>query len=199
MKVKQLIILNRNDAITKLSKYKLHKLSREKRISLLLNWWCFDDYDPKFELLPESLKQEILSSDEPMRDVMDERYNPLLIEALKHTFVGVKNEYLSNQITQIQRNDITVDGEEEKLMACPCFEYENLSERDQYEICPVCFWEDDGNDDTTRYSPPNHLTLAEARENFKKVRAETKEPLRFIEPDAKSRYYKTPKSNKRSD
>ena len=31
--------------------------------------------------------------------------------------------------------------------ACPCCGYPTLSERGRYEICGLCFWEDDGQDD----------------------------------------------------
>ncbi|MFF1770133.1 CPCC family cysteine-rich protein [Streptomyces sp. NPDC058249] len=29
---------------------------------------------------------------------------------------------------------------------CPCCGFLTLDERGSYEICPVCFWEDDGQD-----------------------------------------------------
>src|SRR5579885_3179586 len=31
--------------------------------------------------------------------------------------------------------------------SCPCCGYKTLDERGGYDICPVCFWEDDGQDD----------------------------------------------------
>ncbi len=49
---------------------------------------------------------------------------------------------------------------------CPCCHYITLSERGQYEICPVCFWEDDGSEDPEEYSGPNHITLQEGRDNY---------------------------------
>ena len=30
---------------------------------------------------------------------------------------------------------------------CPCCQFRTLSARGAYEICPVCLWEDDGQDD----------------------------------------------------
>lgn len=55
--------------------------------------------------------------------------------------------------------------------ACPCCQYKTLDERGGYDICCVCFWEDDGNNDPTRYSGPNHITLGEGQKNFEKFGA----------------------------
>jgi hypothetical protein len=53
---------------------------------------------------------------------------------------------------------------------CPCCRYVTLSERGAYEICPVCFWEDDGQDDhdadDVRGGPNSSLSLNSARANF---------------------------------
>lgn len=52
---------------------------------------------------------------------------------------------------------------------CPCCDYVTLPERGRYNICPVCFWEDDGLDiDELDFgSGANHgLSLREARANF---------------------------------
>jgi hypothetical protein len=54
---------------------------------------------------------------------------------------------------------------------CPCCGCRTLSERGGYDICPVCFWEDDGQDesdaDTVRGGPNGSLSLTQARVNYK--------------------------------
>ena len=56
------------------------------------------------------------------------------------------------------------------MVPCPCCGYLTLNERGAYEICPVCFWEDDGQGDhdagLVRGGPNGALSLAEARANF---------------------------------
>ena len=55
------------------------------------------------------------------------------------------------------------------LVACPCCGHATLTERAGYEICPVCFWEDDGqdNEDADACRPgPNRVSLREGRVNF---------------------------------
>ena len=53
---------------------------------------------------------------------------------------------------------------------CPCCGCRTLSERTAFEICEVCFWEDDGQDDgdadECRGGPNGSLRLREARANF---------------------------------
>jgi Cysteine-rich CPCC len=56
---------------------------------------------------------------------------------------------------------------------CPCCQCLTLMERGTFETCPVCCWEDDGQDDPHADEPsgPNHLTLTQARENFRTIGA----------------------------
>src|SRR3569832_1367239 len=60
--------------------------------------------------------------------------------------------------------------------ACPCCGYCTLWARGGFEICPVCYWEDDGQDnhdaDVIRAGGPNGLlSLNMARENFRNYKA----------------------------
>lgn len=53
---------------------------------------------------------------------------------------------------------------------CPCCGYPTLTERGNYEICSLCHWEDDGQDNPRadeRWGGPNgNYSLTEARLNF---------------------------------
>jgi hypothetical protein len=55
-------------------------------------------------------------------------------------------------------------------LRCPCCGCRTLSERIAFEICEVCFWEDDGQDesdaDECRGGPNGSLSLREARANY---------------------------------
>lgn len=57
-----------------------------------------------------------------------------------------------------------------ELYTCPCCGYPMLSERYGYEICLLCWWEDEGQDDhdLDTESGPNHITLREGRANFER-------------------------------
>ena len=55
--------------------------------------------------------------------------------------------------------------------ACPCCGYLTLYERGVSDMCEVCFWEDDGQDDAdadvVRGGPNGTISLTTARENFR--------------------------------
>ena len=61
------------------------------------------------------------------------------------------------------------------LYRCPCCRCRTLTERAGYEICPVCFWEDDGQDDhdpdEVRGGPNADLSLSQARQHFREFGA----------------------------
>ncbi|WP_433610341.1 CPCC family cysteine-rich protein [Dactylosporangium sp. CA-139114] len=70
--------------------------------------------------------------------------------------------------------------------ACPCCGYLTLDERGGYEICPVCFWEDDGQDthdaDQIRGGPNRGLSLTAARRNFVEIGASEARRLPHVRP-----------------
>ena len=55
-------------------------------------------------------------------------------------------------------------------LSCPCCRALTLDARAGFECCPVCYWEDDGQDDPdadeVRGGPNGMLSLTEARQNF---------------------------------
>lgn len=71
-------------------------------------------------------------------------------------------EYNSNQKINHKKFD--------NSFLCPCCYLPTLSERESYEICPLCNWEDDGQDnynaDIILGGPNSNYSLTEARQNF---------------------------------
>jgi Cysteine-rich CPCC len=69
---------------------------------------------------------------------------------------------------------------------CPCCGFMTLTERSAYEICAVCFWEDDGQDDRdadeVRGGPNGGLSLAKARENYLSLGACDQRCTQFVRP-----------------
>ncbi|MEU1941095.1 CPCC family cysteine-rich protein [Streptomyces sp. NPDC020125] len=67
---------------------------------------------------------------------------------------------------------------------CPCCGFVTLAERGNFEICPVCLWEDDGQDDhdadDVRGGPNRGLSLTDARRNFHAIGACDKRCTQFV-------------------
>lgn len=61
---------------------------------------------------------------------------------------------------------------DQRFLSCPCCNFPTLSERGVYEICTVCWWEDDGqNEDSADHvwgGPNGPYSLAKACANFQK-------------------------------
>lgn len=69
---------------------------------------------------------------------------------------------------------------------CPCCGYYTFEEKPgaTWDICPVCFWEDDffQFDDPDEDGWANGVSLNEARENFKKFGACRQDIINYVRP-----------------
>ncbi|WP_345779118.1 CPCC family cysteine-rich protein [Vibrio sp. Isolate24] len=63
------------------------------------------------------------------------------------------------------------------LYACPCCGYATIGKPAEYEICEICFWEDDGQDG---------VSLSEARFNFLVFGAAEQKDLRHCRSPSKT-------------
>lgn len=61
---------------------------------------------------------------------------------------------------------------------CACF---TLNEVGAYNICPVCFWEDDGTTSEHGFSP-NGISLGEGRANYLKLGVSKEWDLQYVRP-----------------
>jgi Cysteine-rich CPCC len=183
--------MTRDEATRMLAQHQVRLLSREAREQLLLDWWTINADDPDYGSLPESLRDELRHSDQP-GEVESSRYDPLLALGLRRSFVGVVNSYLERQLAKLGVHSVAIEGQPEPMVACPCCGYQSLSERGQYEICPVCFWEDNGSDDPDRLSGPNHMTLREAHENYRRLGAVSEQARAHVLRDGAERYSRGP-------
>lgn len=65
-------------------------------------------------------------------------------------------------------------------ITCPCCGYKTLSEIGAYEICPVCFWEDDPtNRDDPNYDGANGMSLKQGQRNYIEIGACDSEMKRY--------------------
>ncbi|MFH8776088.1 CPCC family cysteine-rich protein [Streptomyces sp. NPDC017958] len=75
---------------------------------------------------------------------------------------------------------------------CPCCGFLTLDQRGCFEICPVCFWEDDGQDDDdadrVRGGPNGRLSLTEARRSFRALGASDERRAKFVRAPLPNEY-----------
>ena len=158
--------INRNMAIEELCKKKLFSLDSQNRESYIMDWWGIDEDDHEFFRLSTELQSEVLANDNPPKDSNLSKYDELILVALFSEFKGVTNAYLIESMVAMGLGTYEVSGVIEILEVCPCCMYRTLEFRDNYNICGLCNWEDNGVNDIKIYSGPNHMTLGEAQDKF---------------------------------
>jgi hypothetical protein len=69
-------------------------------------------------------------------------------------------------------------------VACPCCGYATLNHAGRRHVCPVCYWEDDGNDNDTldTESGWNAMTLRQGRMNFRRIGVCDPGGARYVRP-----------------
>lgn len=159
--------MNRQTAIDQLSRKALLELSAadrgEQLETMMLEVW--NDL-PEWKKLKWSIKREFRKQELKFAP-SDHRYDDVLLIWLKFKFNSYSNEYLRKQLSLNE-----VSGDEPSLISCPCCGFNTIDERAAYEICPVCWWEDDGQDnknaDISMGGPNEDISLTQARINYLK-------------------------------
>lgn len=190
--------MDRGQAIRIVAEKQLRALSLEERgeqlWTMTVEGW---DEDPRWASLPADLRREF-DEEAEFEDPADRRYDPVLMIWLESELAGSANQYLTKLLRESGVDGEAVTGEEPELTPCPCCGLRSLSSRGDYEICRVCWWEDDGQDndraDTVMGGPNYQLSLTQARVNH--LREGISDPGRldlraFQEPPEKYRVGRT--------
>lgn len=175
--------MKRDQAIRLLALDAMKRLRTQERRAIIEEWWGHAEDIPE---LGDELYEEVKSEEGP-GDPDQRRYDPLVLQALRTRWLGVANAYLSEKLRELG-HEHRIDEPDPELLACPCCSYKTLARRGDYDICPVCFWEDDGGNDPSLYSSPNHMTLGEACENFARFGACSPESVRHVDAEGKQKY-----------
>ena len=181
--------MKRAAAIQKIASLKLTHLKKQEKENYLISWWNIDTEDEAFHSLPETLKKEITENSNYGNPEMA-KYNPLILKGIIHGFKGVRNEYLEIEFKQLTNQQVVIKGEVEDFEKCPCCGYKTLTERRAWDICEVCYWEDDIVENLDIESAANRMTLRQAKENFKKIGACEARLLQYTEKELDLKYQK---------
>jgi hypothetical protein len=81
-----------------------------------------------------------------------------------------RSTWFERYASMLANSSVIKAAEADQQHRCPCCLFRTLQERGGFEICEVCFWEDDGQDehdsDIVRGGPNGSLSLSAARQNF---------------------------------
>jgi hypothetical protein len=95
-----------------------------------------------------------------------------------------RTDWFTRYVDALRYESVRAEKAEGVLYRCPCCGCKTLDERGGFDICPVCFWEDDGQDDAdadiVRGGPNGRLSLSNARKNFKEIGACESRHLRHV-------------------
>jgi hypothetical protein len=175
----------RNDAVEILAVHRLGQLSEKQRDRILEE--RRDEGDPD-DSSPVGDSPIGICDGGSLGHKRGEEEKGVLLEALRHELYGVTNSYLEDEIARAGYGPFEVIGEAEVLFECPCCRFRTLDRRGEYDICNVCFWEDNGCNDPERYCGPNHMTLAEGRTNFERLGVSEPGAEDFVDPNRMRRY-----------
>jgi len=95
-----------------------------------------------------------------------------------------RRRWLQEYVHSLSHRSVVRSPEDGPSFRCPCCGYNTLPARGHYDICPVCLWEDDGQDDqdadAVRGGPNGALSLAQARLNYREFGACDRSHLRGV-------------------
>jgi hypothetical protein len=108
--------------------------------------------------------------------------NTLLLSSYEHLMmdinlakIAMRQRWFEWYVENQHRHSVIQPPQAGVRYCCPCCKYKTLDERGGYEICEICFWEDDGQDEqdanVVRGGSNDVLSLVQARSNFQKFGA----------------------------
>jgi hypothetical protein len=162
--------VERRLAIARLAQLDLAKLTSEERAEQLEIMLCEGwEENPRWHTLPAAVRDEFTEG-ELRRPADDSTYDAVLLIWLSDRYSVATNEFLQTRLRASGIDADSVTGEPVRPEACPCCGYRTIGARGDYEICPVCWWEDDGQDnenaDVVMGGPNYHVSLTQGRINF---------------------------------
>lgn len=159
--------MTREKAYRILGYYEYQKIDKAERETIILNAWGLQDEDENFHLLDKSLQHEMKNFNEPQHDIMEARYDRLVLLELEEGYSLFSNKKLKDELYKVIEKDFNITGKEPQLYECPCCGKRTLQMYAEYDICSNCMWEDDGITDIHKYSMVNHMTLEEGKLRYK--------------------------------
>lgn len=157
-------------AIRSLTSKQLKNLTLDERADILEEMYLEDwSETPGWRTIPKKVRLEF-QGEKLSQEASSEIYDSALMLYLKDKLRAVSNSYLITDLAKIGITVAEIIGGPIELYPCPCCGSRTLDELASYDICRVCWWEDDGQDNhnaDTAYGGPNYgISLTQARYNY---------------------------------
>ena len=182
-----MVKVDRSEALDQVCRAQLERLTAAERAeqleSMTFERW---DNDPAWPGLPEEVREEFEEGD-LLQDPASSRYDAVLLIWLRSRLAAASNSYLLDLLREAGGNATEIIGAPIPRESCPCCGLRSIGRRSSYAICRVCWWEDDGQDNTdadTVMGGPNYsLSLTQGRVNFlvKGISDPSREDLRKLQ------------------
>lgn len=165
--------MNRKFISNEIAKKAISKLSNKERSEILLNMWHMIDqqdidegYDVNLAEFDFSIIKYFIHHEFDENMIYGKFFNPALLYALKFRYLIYNNSKLQQIYKDFYHQNIDINEDSRNsFLKCPCCDFYSLSTKSEYEICGICFWEDDGQT-PHKYSSVNRMTMIKYRKNF---------------------------------
>ena len=158
--------MDRPQAITQLAAYMAAQLPPHERRAVLASVRGEDWSDnPHWKDLPVDIQTLLGSRDTALPESLDPAFEPAIQMVLEVRARHYSGRYLTRALASVGVAVHSPIPDPTSVVACPCCGLGTLDARGEYAICPVCGWEDDGQDNptATQRGGPNPVSLLEAR------------------------------------
>ena len=95
-----------------------------------------------------------------------------------------RRQWFDWYVDLIENHSVVAEAKEGDFYPCPCCGFKTLGARGGFEMCKVCFWEDDGQDDhdadMVRGGPNGKVSLTQARAKYKAFAAYKEQCLKGV-------------------
>ncbi len=146
-----------------------------EKLRALPAYWNWDEDSPGWALLHPRVREELLRRAGSPPWIWRSTYDAFFEFVEQDARRLVRGDALRLEAAMLLDLEVpSVEGLPDVAHPCPCCGFRTFEWRGEYDICPVCQWEDESADDTfedgparlERFSLPHHMTRAEFRRRY---------------------------------
>lgn len=179
---------DRETAIDRIARATVAAMNPDERRARAREEWEVIETSEEAAEYPDDLRAAFASG-VPSDDACFE----VLLPLERFPLEGALNEYLERRMLALTGMHVSVTGEAAAGAVCPCCWYVSLPEDSFFQICRVCFWQNDGG-----HAGANAVSLEESRASFERIGAVEERFVGVVLPDGPERYRRVPESERRA-